>query len=859
VTASGPETVGAPSFPPHWEFDVVLADGGTVHIRPILPSDAETYLRFFHRLSRETRYYRFFSPKSELSDAEVAHFTTVDFTSRMALVAIVGGEIIAVARYDRLDPAGDGEGTPAGPPDAEVAFTIDDAHQGRGLGTLMLEYLAAAGRENGIGRFVAETMPDNRRMVRVFHDAGYQTIDRFADGLISVAFPIATTDAARDAVERREHRAEARSIERILAPSSVAVIGASSEPGSIGHRLFLNLLAGGFAGPVYPVNPNATHVASVPAYATVADVPGEVDLAVIATPAETVPAVVEQCATKGVKGLVVISTGFAEAGPEGIERAERVLEAARRGGLRVLGPNSMGVANTANGLNATFVGEQPLPGRIGLQSESGAVGMALLEWATRRGLGISSFASIGDKVDVSGNDLLQYWEDDPATDIVLLYLESFGNPRKFARIARRVSMAKPIVAVKSGRGSTAAAGAPTGRAPDADVAVDALFRQAGVIRVDSLTELFDVASLLDQPALPERNRVAIIGNARGAGLLAADAAVDAGLEIARPDPATAEVLTEVLGPYAVGVDAVTLPLTVGADQYAAVIDALAADRGVDAVHVVITPTIGTGHGEVAEAIRTVASRTDVPLLVTHLSASEPPRAFTEARAGRPVPTFTSPEAASLALARVSAYAAWRRRDPGEVPELEGLDRGAASHLVDELLRGVAPDADVVLDDADAGRVLAAYGIAVDHGAGSGDGADPGLHPDDGVVTSIGLVQDPAFGPLVAFGVGGVAAELLADRAFRILPLTDHDAADLVRSVRASPLLFGHGGRPTVAVDQLEEVLLRIAALADDIPEVVELRADPVVVGPTGVTVHRPRVVLRHHVPGPPDLVRRLRT
>jgi acetate---CoA ligase (ADP-forming) len=330
-----------------------------------------------------------------------------------------------------------------------------------------------------------------------------------------------------------------------------------------------------------------------------------------------------------VKGLVVISTGFAEAGPEGIERAERVLDAARRGGLRVIGPNSMGVANTANGLNATFVGEQPLPGRIGLQSESGAVGMALLEWATRRGLGISSFASIGDKVDVSGNDLLQYWEDDPATDIVLLYLESFGNPRKFARIARRVSMAKPIVAVKSGRGSRAAAAGPGDRSPaGADVAVDALFRQAGVIRVDSLGELFDVASLLDQPALPAGNRVAIVGNARGAGLLAADAAVDAGLEIARPAPDTAATLAELLGPHASGVDAVTLPLTVVPDQYAAVVDALAADRGVDAVHVVITPTIGTGDAEVAEAIRAAAARTDLPLLLTHLSASEPPRALT---------------------------------------------------------------------------------------------------------------------------------------------------------------------------------------------------------------------------------------
>lgn len=829
----------APPYPPHWDFDVVLADGGTVHVRPILPTDADTYLRFFHRLSRETRYYRFFSPKSELSDDEVRYFTTVDFVDRMALVALAGDEIIAVARYDRL--------TDGPQPDAEVAFTVDDAHQGRGLGTLMLEYLAAAGRENGVGRFVAQTMPDNRRMIDVFHDAGYQTVDRFADGLIEVEFPIAATDAAREAVERREHRAEARSIDRILNPKSVAVIGASSEPGTIGQRLFLNLLAGGFSGPVYPVNPNAAHVASVPAYPTVADVPGEIDLAVIATPAEVVPSVVDQCTEKGVKGLVVISAGFAEEGPAGADLELEVLEAARRGGIRVVGPNCMGVANSAAGLNATFVREPVRPGRIGVLSESGAVGMALLDRAGQQGLGISSFASIGNKVDVSGNDLLQYWEDDPGTDVVLLYLESFGNPRKFARIARRVSKKKPIVAVKSGRGSGVVPRGGTGGPAAPDVAVDALFHQAGVIRVGTLDELFDVAAVLSLQPLPAGRRVAVVTNARGPGLLAADAAADAGLEPAALSDATRDRLRVRFGEHAAVEERVELPILARPPDYAEAVAAVLADGAADAVHVVVTPPLTGDEEAIASAIRAAAAGSSTTVVVTYLSAAPVPAGFSGGGDGA-LPTFDSPEPAALALGRVARYADWRRRDPGEVPEPAGLDRSAAEAVVEDALAGT--DGPVTLDAGATAALLAAYGI---------EATDP-PSPEHGAVTaSLGVVQHRAFGPLVTFGIGGVPAELLADRAFRILPITDADARELVRSLRASPLLFGYEGGAPLAVDALVDLIVRIGLLADECPDVAALRMEPVIVGADGVVPGRPEVVLQRFGTGAPELVRRLRT
>jgi acetyl coenzyme A synthetase (ADP forming)-like protein len=862
-----------PGYPMRWETAVVLADGGTVRIRPIRPTDPTAHRAFIARLSPEARYYRFFSPRNELTEREVQHFCNVDYVDRMALVALLGDDIIAVARYDRLDD----------PDEAEVAFVIADEHQGRGLGTLLLEYLAAAAREQGIRRFSAETLSDNRRMLRVFHDAGYRVVQGFEGGVISVAFDIAPTDDARARIEQREHEAELHSIQRILAPTSVAVIGASDEPGSIGYHLFRNLLRGGFDGPVFPVNPNRAHVASVPSHPTVLDVPDDVDLAVVVVPPSACEAVVDQCAEKGVKGLVVITAGFGEVGTAGAEMEGRLLAAARRGGMRMVGPNCLGVVNTAVGLDATFAPELAQPGRVAFLSQSGALGIALLEWSNRLGLGLSSFVSIGNKADVSGNDLLQYWEDDDGTDLILLYLESFGNPRKFSRIARRVTQRKPIVAVKSGRtqAGSRAASSHTAAAASTDTAVSALFRQCGVIRVDTLNELFDLAQVLATQPLPTGNRVAIVSNSGGPGILAADACEGAGLEVAALGDATAAAVRALLGPNAAVGNPIDMIASATPDQYEQVLRLVLADDRVDAVIVIFTPPLVTQADDVATAIARAVASSDKPVVANFLASSEVPVALTGAGGGRAVPSFPSPEPAAIALGRIVRYAAWRRRHPGAVPVFGDVDHKTARRLVDEALlsspEGRWLDADVAAEllgafgidvapvrraaDAEAAVAVAeelGFPVALKAAAGGlvhksdVGGLRLGLRDAqavrDAYVAMEALVGDERLGGLVVqpmarpgvetiIGVvqdrGGIATELLADRAFRVLPLTDADAHDLVRGLRGSPLLFGYRGTPTSDTEALEATLCRIGLLADELPEVCELDLNPVVVSERG--------------------------
>ena len=511
-------------YPAQWESDVVLADGGTIHLRPISADDDAGLVELYERMSDESVYLRFFSPIPRAAAAQLERLTTIDYRDHMAFVAELADELVAVARYDRT-----GDGT------AEVAFAVRDDQHGRGLGTLLLEHLAAVARANGITAFAADTLPHNRKMLGVLRDAGWETQRVFADGTVRVEFSIEQTASSYAAMEGREHHSEAASIERILAPRSVAVIGASRTPGTIGHELFRNLLTYGFTGPVYPVNPSTTSVAGVRAYPTILDVPDQVDLAIISVPAAAVFDVVEQCAHQSVRGLVVISAGFAEmqGGTAVDERA--IVDFARQHGMRLIGPNCMGVVNTNAEIrmHGTFAPIHPVPGRVAFSSQSGGLGIELIERAGRLGLGISSFVSIGNKADVSSNDLLQYWETDPDTDVILLYLESFGNPRKFGRLARRIARTKPIIAVKSGRTGAGrrAASSHTAALATPDLTADALFRQAGVMRVDTLEELFDTARVLLHQPLPSGRRVAIVGNAGGPGILSADACVGAGLEV----------------------------------------------------------------------------------------------------------------------------------------------------------------------------------------------------------------------------------------------------------------------------------------------------------------------------------------
>src|SRR4051794_37362679 len=813
------------------------------------------------RSSDQTRYYRFFGPLKRLSDRELHRFTHVDHDSRVAFVVLLGDQVIAVGRYDRLP----------GTADAEVAFLVEDAHQGRGLGSVLLEHLAAAGRERGVERFVAEVLAQNSRMVRVFRDAGYHAERSFQDGVVHLTFPIAQTDDALAVAHEREQRSESRSIARLLRPASVAVVGASTDERKIGNAVLRHLLDYGFAGPVYPVNPTARHVRGVPAWPDVEAVPGDVDLAVVAVPADEVAGVLEACRRKRVKGLVVISGGFGETGPEGRAAEGRLVAAARASGMRVVGPNCLGIVNTdpAVRLNATLAPMIPGAGRVGFFAQSGSLGVALLERARSRGIGLSSFVSAGNRADVSGNDLLQYWATDPGTEVVLLHLESFGNPRKFARLARSVGRTKPVVAVKSGRHVQVTRGLAGTSVAVPERSVAALFASAGVIRVETVAQMFDVGTLLAHQPLPEGRRVAIVGNSTAIGWLVADAVLEEGLELASEEPVD------------IGADGTP-------DDFRAALQEAFDDDGVDALVAVFLPPLMAGSQEFGPALREVSRESAKPVVASFLSTEGIPLELAVlGEDGMPargsVPSYSTPERAVISLAKVAEYARWRRRPVGDLPELSDVDDATGRAVVRTAL-GEDPQGRDLTDD-ELLALLAAYGVpllgtrtvtdadaavaaareigypvilkstapwlrhrsdlggvrldlADDEAVRTAFAAIPAGDPvivqemaAPGVATVVEVVDDPSFGALVSFGLGGVATDLLGDRAYRTLPLTDLDAAELVRAPRAWPLLDGYRGSEPVDVAALEDLLLRVARLADDLPEVLRLRLEPVLVGP----------------------------
>ena len=649
-------------YPEHWEADVLLRDGRTAHLRPILPEDAEGLVEFYSHVSQESKYFRFFAPMPTLSDHDVKRFTNVDYHDRVALVMTVAERIIAVGRYDVIEKK-------ANHSRAEVAFLVQDAHQRRGIAQLLLEHLAQAGRERGVDRFVAEVLPNNRGMMQVFREQGYEVKGGWDEGVMHLEFDIDPTDTSIGVLAAREHRSEAASIAAFLNAQSIAVIGASRRSDTIGALLVRNLVLGGFTGRVFVVNPAAGAVAGMPAYPTVGDIPGDVDVAIVAVPAEAVQDVVLDCAAKGVHGLIVISSGFAETGEEGRKRQRKLVGLARSYGLRLIGPNCLGVINTARevSLNASLSPVMPPRGRAGFFCQSGALGSAILEKVRGRGLGLSTFVSAGNRADVSGNDLLQYWEEDDATEVILLYLESIGNPRKFSRIARRVSRVKPIIAVRSGRTTQ---GVPMGHAvrqiaapPEA---VDAMFRQAGILQVDTLDEMFDVAQLLAHQPLPGGSRVAIVGNSDALGLLAVDAATASGLTVTSA--------------MALGADAT-------AEDFEDALDAAIDDDHVDAVVAVYIPALDAGGEEVANVLAAVGEQSDKPLVSSFLGREGVPELLrvpdlSGHTAGRgSVPSYPAVEAAVRALGRVVEYAAWRQRHDESVVVLDRIDLEPAERLV----------------------------------------------------------------------------------------------------------------------------------------------------------------------------------
>jgi acyl-CoA synthetase (NDP forming)/GNAT superfamily N-acetyltransferase len=867
--------------PRHWEADVLLRDGGTAHIRPIRPGDADLLVDFYGRVSDQSKYYRFFSPMPHLSERDIARFTQVDHVHRVAFVMLLSGRMIALGSYEgHPTDAADPESAPA--ETAEVAFLVEDAQQGRGIGQLLLEHLAQAGRERGIERFVAEVLPDNHRMIQTFRDAGYRLVSGFEDGVITLEFPIEPTDTAIGVMAGREHRAEAASIEKFFNPGSVAVIGASRRQDTVGQALVRNLVLGDYTGRVYVVNPTAKAVSGLPAYATVGDIPGDVDLAVVAVPAESVQDVVLDCAAKGVHGLVIISSGFAEVGEDGRQRQRRLVGLSRSYGLRVIGPNALGIINTDPrvSLNASLSTQKPNRGRAGFFCQSGALGTAILERANNRGLGLSTFVSAGNRADVSGNDLLQYWEEDESTEVVLLYLESIGNPRKFSRIARRVSLRKPIIAMRSGRTTQ---GVPMGQvvrkigAPPQ--AVDAMFRQAGVIQVDTLDEMFDVAQLVAHQPLPRGRRVAIVGNSDALGLLAADAAASVGLVVSRS--------------VALGADA-------SGPDFEDALDAAIDDPEVDAVVAVYIPPIDVSGVEVADVLAAVGEQSDKPLVSSFLGAEGVPELLrvpdvAGSTAGRgSVPSYPAVEAAVRALARVVEYAVWLRTPNGPTVVPDDIDPAAAKALVHRLLVD-HPDG-TELGAEDLSSLLAAYGIGlwearpvstlreatragrdlgwdvvlkattdrlrerpdlahvwrnIDRPAAMKDAWESlGALIDDsesagfvvqknappGVPLSIRSMEDPLFGPVVSFGISGPLTELLEDRSYRIPPLGARDPAAMIREIKASPMLFGYRGSEAVDVEPVEDLVSRVAQLQHDLPQVSSLELSLVLAGADHCTV-----------------------
>lgn len=867
---------GVGIYPEYWEADVVLRDGGTAHLRPIRPQDAEALQAFHAGQSQASIYMRFFSFKPRLSGKEVRRFTEVDHVNRVAFVITIGGEIMGIGRYDRLDD----------PTEAEVAFNISDAHQGRGIGSILLEHLAVAARENGIRRFTAEVLPDNRKMLMVFADAGYDLKRQFDDGVVSVEFNIDPTEKSRAVMESREHRAEARSVRDLLSPSSIAVIGASRKWGAVGSQLLEHIIEGGFKGPVHAVNPEAFELAGMMSFAKLSDIPDPVQLAIIAVPYDEVPKVVDQCAAAGVKGLVVATAGFADDGERGLARQHELVRRARANGMRVVGPESLGILNTHPdvSLNASMAPTMPPRGSLGLFSQSAAVGVAVYAAASRRHLGLSSFLSAGNRADVSGNDAMQYWEDDADTSAVGLYLESIGNPRKFSRLARRLSRNKPVIVAKSDvTGLTLPPGheVRTTQAPGA--AVDAMMRQAGVIRVETIEQLMDIAQIVSSQELPKGPGVAVHSNSVALARVVTDTSNALGLDIKR-------VVTDV------DLDA---GMSLALPALRASLRQSLTDDAVHAVVAALLPARGLTVEALAAVLAECAAEAGKPVVAVFTGILDPAihaEGMVGPRNGALLPCYSNVGAAVAAIAAVVRYAQWRDRDQGLFVEPAGCDAEATHEALAAMLAGVTGEKIRKLDAGAAAALLAGYGIEVvptigfrtpeeaveaaetvgwpvvlkttdpalrhrlDLGGVRLDIQDPAslrqnieqmrraLEPYGspalevqamapvGQACTFRAMEDPLLGPVVSFGLAGDAVNLLDDWAHRVPPLSAADLHDLIRSPRASRKLFGYQGLPAVDIEALEDLAARLAKLKDDHPGIALVEFNPVLAGPAGAII-----------------------
>lgn len=871
-------------------MDVVLRDGQRLHVRPIRPDDKKRLEALFYRLSPRTRYLRFGFEKTSISEEELRYYTELRPPGEYACVGTMaeGPEerIVAVGRWF-LTPDG---GT------AEVAFVVEDNIQARGIGTALLEQLAIAATRYRLRRFVANVLPENTTMQEVFDESGFKTGKELRDGVYHYSMDLREQEEFAKRQAFREHIARSAGMRRLLYPRSVAVVGASRNPESVGGAVFRNLIHGDFQGPVFPINPKAASISGVLAYPSVLEVPGDIDIAVIVVPAEGVLEVVEQCGRKGVWGLVIISAGFGEAGPEGRDREERLKDKVFSYGMRVIGPNCLGVLNAdpVVNLNATFSPVSPPSGRLSIGSQSGALGLALLDYAKSINLGIARFVSLGNRIDVSSNDLMEFWEDDELTDIILLYLESFGNPRKFSRIARRTSRKKPVVAVKAGRSEVGARAATshTGALAAAEVAVEAMFRQAGVIRVNTIEEMFNVSRTLAYQPVPKGPRTGILTNAGGPGVLASDACEGWGLTVPPLSEETRERLREFLPREASVANPVDMLAAASPESYMKALSVMLVDPNIDSVIVIYIPPLVTRPEDVASALKKAMSgyEGDKPVLACFMIL-ERPTLDLEVGRKRFIPTYTFPEDAVQSLARAYQYSQYRGQEEGRVPRFPDID---ADRVRKSVLSPVSlkQEGTWLMPEA-AMSLLRDYGIPVAETRAAGSPEEAAsmarelgfpvvmkvrsstiIHKTDvgGIVLGlrseeevrqafsemagrlrahglaaemqgvmlqpmlsggqeviVGMAQDPVFGPLVMVGLGGIHVELLKDISFSIHPLTDLDPDRMLRRLKGLPLLEGWRGNPPRDIEALKEVLLRFSALIEDFPEIDQMEINPLVV------------------------------
>jgi acyl-CoA synthetase (NDP forming)/GNAT superfamily N-acetyltransferase len=878
---------------------VLLADGRIASIRPLVGEDEAALIALHDEVGDDNLRLRFFSQNRESAHRYVEHLVHGTGDTVATLVATVRDSIVAVATAER-----------AGPDSAEVALLVADVEHGHGLGSLLLEHLAAACRDNGVRLFVAEVLSENAAMIRVFRDVGFETSRRSRSGVVSVEMSTEASSNAIAAADLRESVSEARSLAPLLYPETVAVVGVRREGAGLGHAVLSSIRKGGFRGRVFVVHPEVRTIDGVAAFPRLADVPPHIDLAIIAVPAIRVLAAVADAAEAGASSVVVISSGLGELGPEGLESQREMVRVARRNDIRLVGPNCLGVMSNdpAISLNATFSLSDPPPGGLAVASQSGGVGIALLDVARELGLGVHTFISLGNKADVSGNDLLAAWIDDPQVTAAALYLESFGNATKFARLARRFAERKPLLAVVGGRsaGGQRAGASHTAAAASPAAGVDALLAQAGVIACRSAEAMGRTALLLSEQPLPTGRHVAIVSNAGGLGVLAADAADAQGLVV----PELPDGLRARLDRLVSGMTGTSNPIDLGAgataENLSGVVEPLLHSPEVDILLVVLVPTsVAPAEPLVEATARARAAHpdkavvlvglgglgVDVPGVTVYHAVDHAIEAIGQAAdyaewRGTPHTEATAhdPDRASGAravaddLLRTWGQAGWAA--PEDVTRLLGLyglmpvgglarNPIEASELADDLGFPVAvkaADKDIV-HKTDRGLVRVGLESAAEvieatraFGRELGQEAVPVIIQPvvGGVEIALGVVRDPGFGPLVMVAAGGIATGILDDRAFLLPPFTQVDAARAIRSLRTWPMLNGYRGAAGADTDRLEKLLVTLGELSVDVPEIAELDFNPVMCTPTDVVLVDVKVRLAEARPANAGIPRQLR-